>query len=361
MSITALMSVCAIAAMAISLGDLLFGNRLGLGGELEKGILSAGRLILLMTGFMVLAPALSETLAPVIAPFFAVIGCDPSAFAGVFMANDCGGAILAMGLALDPQAGLYNGFIVGSMLGTTVMGLVAMAIAFTTKRERPAAIVGLVAGIITIPIGSLTGGLVAGFDRMMVLRNTVPCLALSLVLTVALMVFKSKMIAVFDVFGKCMLAIAYIGLVVASIQSLLGIQLLKDSGNLKEIFYIIANISLFLAGILPFLAILRWVFRKPLEKFGTALRMTETDMAGMVATLANSLLTMSLLREMTPRGIVLNMAFITSASFVFGDHLAFTSQLAPEVVPAMVAGKLAGGVAAVVCAMLLCKHVELER
>jgi len=42
-----------------------------------------------------------------------------------------------------------------------------------------------------------------------------------------------------------------------------------------------------------------------------------------------------------------------SAAFVFGDHLGFTAGFAPEMLTAMIAGKLAGGVSAVAVAMWL--------
>ena len=49
------------------------------------------------------------------------------------------------------------------------------------------------------------------------------------------------------------------------------------------------------------------------------------------------------------------MAFVVSAAFVFGDHLAFTLSFSEAYVPAMVVGKLISGVAAVVVAGIMCK------
>ena len=47
------------------------------------------------------------------------------------------------------------------------------------------------------------------------------------------------------------------------------------------------------------------------------------------------------------------MAFAVSAAFVFGDHLGFTAGFAPEMLPAVILGKLAGGIAAVAVAFVL--------
>ena len=49
------------------------------------------------------------------------------------------------------------------------------------------------------------------------------------------------------------------------------------------------------------------------------------------------------------------MAFSVSAAFVFGDHLGFTAGFSPELLPAVVVGKLVGGISAVAVALLLSK------
>ncbi len=50
---------------------------------------------------------------------------------------------------------------------------------------------------------------------------------------------------------------------------------------------------------------------------------------------------------------MVNIAFAVSAAFVFGDHLGFTAGFAPEMLPAMIIGKLAGGISAVAVALFL--------
>jgi ethanolamine transporter len=56
---------------------------------------------------------------------------------------------------------------------------------------------------------------------------------------------------------------------------------------------------------------------------------------------------------MDDRGKVVNIAFAVSAAFVFGDHMGFTAGFAPEMLPAMIVGKLVGGVTAIAVALLL--------
>lgn len=100
-----------ISAVFFCLGaaDTLLGDRLGLGSAFRQGFAAVVDLLLLMTGFMALAPWLGTHLAPVITPVFSAVGCDPSLFASLFLSCDAGGAVLAAQIARTVPPGLYNG------------------------------------------------------------------------------------------------------------------------------------------------------------------------------------------------------------------------------------------------------------
>ena len=78
--------------------------------------------------------------------------------------------------------------------------------------------------------------------------------------------------------------------------------------------------------------------------------------AGLVASLANSIATFGMVKDMDRRGKVVNIAFAVSAAFVFGDHMGFTAGFAPEMLVPMIVGKLAGGVAAVAVALFVTRE-----
>ena len=73
----------------------------------------------------------------------------------------------------------------------------------------------------------------------------------------------------------------------------------------------------------------------------------------MVATLANNIPMFQLMKDMDPRGKVLNAAFAVSAAFVLGDHLGFTAGVERSMIAPMIAGKLTAGILAVVLAYFL--------
>ncbi len=158
--------IAIMAAFAV-LGalDWIFGNRVGLGPEFENGILSLGSLALSMVGIISLAPVLAGLLRPVVVPVYRVLGADPAMFAGTILACDMGGAPLAKELAGSPEAAKLGGLLVGAMLGATVVFTIPVALGILDPKDRPALAKGVLSGIVTIPVGVLVGGLVAGFSH----------------------------------------------------------------------------------------------------------------------------------------------------------------------------------------------------
>ena len=139
-------------------------------------------------------------------------------------------------------------------------------------------------------------------------------------------------------------------------EKLTGLVLIPGMAPLSDGITVVGDIAIVLAGAFPLVYVITKVFRKPLMKLGGLLGMNDVAAAGMVASLANSIPMFNRMHEMDNRGKVLNVAFAVSASFVFGDHLGFTAGFAPEMLSAMIVGKLVGGVTAVAAAMLLTRR-----
>lgn len=340
--ITALMLVFFVVGAV----DYIFNSRLGLGKEFEQGVMASGRLILCMAGFIVLAPLIAQKLGPVIAPVFRAFGIDPSMIAGMLLANDCGGAALAMELADSEQAGKFSGLIVGSMLGTVVMLSIPTLMAYAAEKERPSVIYGILCGVITIPFGCVTGGLAAGFPIGMVLQNTAPVLLLSLILLVLLLVFGGKIVPAFVVFGRLLMALAIFGLICGATECMTGKILFNGMGSLNEVFPVVGGISIYLAGAFTLLAVIRQLFSKWLFAAGRVLNINSTGVSALLLSLANALPPIMMIHEMDDRGRMFNVAFLVSAACLLGDHLAFTAQVAPEMCVPVIVGKAVGGVSA---------------
>ncbi len=339
--------------MVLGAIDRIIGNRFGLGEKFEEGIMAMGSLALAMIGIICLAPVLADLLRPVVVPVYALFGADPAMFAGTILANDMGGAPLAMELAESEEAGRFGGLIVGAMLGPTIVFTIPVALGIIEEGDRPYLARGVLAGVVTIPIGSFAGGLAAGFDLGMVVRNLIPIVLIAILIAVGLWKLPNGMVKGFTVFGKAVIVVITIGLAAAIVEELTGFVLIPGLAPIGDGFATVGAIAIVLAGAFPLVLVITKVFRGPLMKLGHLLGMNDIAAAGLVATLANNIPMFGMMKDMDGRGKVINVAFAVSAAFVFGDHLGFTAGFDAGMIFPMIVGKLVGGVTAVAVAMFL--------
>ena len=353
MSINEAIVYLMVIFMVLGAADRIIGNRFGLGEKFEEGITAMGSLALAMIGIICLAPVLADVLRPVVVPFYQLLGADPAMFAGTILANDMGGAPLAKELALTEQAGQFGGLIVGSMLGPTIVFTIPVGLGIIQAEDRPALATGVLAGVITVPIGSFAGGLAAGFPVMMVLRNLIPIALFAVLIALGLAFVPRGMVKGFQVFGRIVVILITVGLAAGIVQALTPLTLIPGLAPIEEGVSIVGSIAIVLAGAFPLVYVITKVFRRPLMALGRALGMNEVAAAGMVATLANNIPMFQMLHDMDRRGKIVNVAFAVSAAFVFGDHLGFTAGFDDAMIFPMIVGKLVGGVTAVAVALFL--------
>ena len=340
--------------------DRIIGNKFGLGKEFEEGILAMGSLAIAMIGIITLAPVLASVLKPIIVPIYTFLGADPAMFAGTILACDMGGGALAQELTTDPQAAALGSVLAGSMLGATIVFTIPVAMGILRTEDRPAMAKGILCGIVTIPIGVLVGGLVAGFPMGMVLRNLIPIVIIALLITLGLWRAEKWMVRGFAVFGKLIIGLITVGLGAAIVEGLTGYAIIPGMAPIEDGFETVGAIAIVLAGAFPLVFVVTKLLKKPLLGLGRLLGINDTAAAGLVASLANSIATFSLVKDMDNRGKVVNIAFAVSAAFVFGDHLGFAAGFAPEMLPAMIVGKLTGGITAIAVALLLTRKNDAE-
>ena len=306
-----------------------------------------------MVGIVSLAPVLATVLKPVVVPLYSFFGADPAMFAGTILASDMGGGALAMEMTEDYQAAMLGGVLNGSMLGATLVFTLPVAMGILREQDRPAMAKGILCGIVTVPVGVLVGGLAAGFPVGMVLRNLIPIVLIAVLIALGLWRAEQAMVRGFALFGKIVVIVVTLGLAAAIGEALTGVALIPGMAPISEGFETVGTIAILLAGAFPLVFLLTKLLRRPLMAAGRKLGINDAAAAGLVASLANSIATFGMVKDMNERGKVINIAFAVSAAFVFGDHLGFTAGFAPEMIGPMIIGKLVGGISAVTVAMWL--------
>ena len=353
----ALATIMAIFAVIGAL-DKIFGNRLKLGDEFEKGLSTLGPLSLSMLGMMTIAPALADLLIPVITPVANVFRFDPSALAGILIANDMGGAALADSIATDTVLGAFHGLCVASMLGATISFTIPVALRSAKEENHNDVLLGLLCGISTIPVGCFVSGLVMGINPLTVLINLAPAILISVIIVIGLLKLPKATIKVFSVFGRIISILITCGLALGIFQTLTGKTIIKNTAPLMESAATVFTICITLAGTFPLIAIISKLLKKPLSALGKKMELDDVSVVGLIATLANSIATLESADRMNRKGRIINLAFAVSAAFVFGDHLAFTLSYNSAYIVAVIVGKLVAGVTAIMVASVLSKKVK---
>jgi len=350
--------IMAIGILAGAL-DRIVGNKFGLGEKFEEGFNAMGPLALGMVGIITLAPLIAKILGPVIFPVFNLIHCDPAMFATI-LANDMGGYPLAMKLAQKQEAGLFAGLIVCSMLGCTLVFSIPVGLGLIENKDRPFFVRGLLIGLITIPFGSMVGGIVARFNLSMLLVNSVPTILLALGLILGLIYIPDRMIRGALIFGRIIVIVITVGLAAAAFQEVTKKVLIPGMAPIMDGIIVTGQIAVVLLGTFPALAIFTKALDKPLTSAGRMLGMDATGAAGIVITLANSIPVYKMMKDMNPKSKVVNVAWLVPATAALGDHLGFTAGVRPEMISAVVIGKLSAGVLAVVLCYWMCRDLSHE-
>ncbi|RBW68830.1 ethanolamine utilization protein EutH [Bacillus taeanensis] len=339
--------------------DKLIGNKLGLGQRFTDGFMTMGSLTLAMVGIISLAPVLAAILTPIISPVYGLVGADPAAFANTLLALDMGGYALAEEMAQSKDAELFSWVFLGTMMGPTIVFTIPVGLGIIAKKDQPFFAKGILLGLITVPIGCFVGGVTADLNMMVIIKNLIPTIILSIFISIGLWKYTEKMITGFSVFAKFIDIIAIIGLAAICVETFTGFVVIPNMTPLMEGIEIVAMIAVFLAGAFPMVTFITFLFKKPLRKMGALLGINETATAGLLASLAHNIPMLALLKNMDSRGKVINVAFAVSGAFVFGAHLGFTAGVNKEIVFAMIVGKLVGGLSAVLLAVIATqKRVE---
>lgn len=335
--------------------DRIFGNKFGLGTEFERGFQLFGAMALSMIGMIIIAPALAIWLKPVFEGFYQIFHIDPSVIPASLFANDMGGASLATEIAKDSKVGIYNAYVVSSMMGCVISFTIPFGASVVAPEKHKDMFFGFLCGIVTIPIGCFVAGFMCGLGFLQIIINLLPLIIISTLITVGIIFAPNMCVKILCGFGTFMKAIITIGLALGIFTVLTGKTLVPSFDTLDAGAKVCVNAAITLSGAFPFVYVVGKILKKPATAFGKKIGINSTSTLALITNLVSNSTTFGMMRDMDKKGVVLNSAFAVSAAFVFGSHLGFTMGLEPSAVAPMIVGKLVAGVASVVLAMLLYK------
>ena len=344
-----------------------------LGQQFVAGIDSIGPIFLPVAGIMASAPYLTAFVSAVFGPVYSAVGADPAMAATTFIAVDMG----------------------GYMAGATIVFSIPVALKMLEKRDRKYLALGVMSGLLAIPIGVLVASAIIAVSHPMVREvvstnadatyqlalswgqigvNLIPLIIICVALAAGLKFKPDAMIKGFIVFGRVMESALKIVFVLVVVEYFTGVwstlfgsfgfdPIIADEEDIFRALEVSGAIGMMLCGAFPMVYLIRRYLAKPLAKIGGAVGLSSDATAGLLAGSANVLALFSMVKDLRAKDKVICMAFAVCCAFLFGDHLSFTANFQPNLIVVVLAGKLAAGICAIVFAKLLAvkKAEQLER
>lgn len=332
--------------------DRLRGNAWGLGHKFESGFMLMGSMALSMAGMICLTPVLSQVLGYVIVPLYRLLGVDPAMF-GSLLAIDMGGYQLAKDLAQLPLLGSYAGLVASSIFGCTLVFTIPVGMGMIPKADRPLFAQGIMLGLAAMPVGLVIGGLLCGLSPLACLHQNLPILVLALLLLLGLWKIPNQLIKGFCLLAEGIRWLVTLGLVLAAVASMTGWNPVPGMAPIEDALATVASISVVLLGSLPVAELVRRLLSRPFTRLGHRLRLKPQSLTAMLVGLVSALPTLAMYPDMDARGKITAGAFLVSGTSLLAAHMAFTMSTEPGMLPAVMAAKLSGALAAVLLALCL--------
>jgi ethanolamine transporter len=333
--------------------DKLLNNRFGLGVKFDEGFKAMGSLALTIIGIYSLSPVIAKGILPLLGPLSTWMNVDPSVFVSSILATDLGAFNTSVEIARDPAIGVFNGAILASTLGATISFTVPVAINLITEDDFQYFAKGILAGIVTVPLGMVISGLMMNIGLGRIVWNLLPVGVFSLIIAYGLIKSQEKTMFVFRWLGKVILGISTFGLILGILDFSLGIVLIEGLISLEEATILVLSISIVLSGAYPMLFFLSRRLHRVLRLVTERYDIDDFSILGLFSSLASCLPMLGVYHEMNWKGKILNAAFAVSGAYVFGGQLGYVTSVAPQAVNAFIIGKLAAGISSIFVALYL--------
>ena len=347
-----------MAAGAILGGaDRMLGNRFGLGQRFEEAFRLLGSIALSMVGIVCLAPLLSGVLGTLATPIFRAVHMDPAVL-GSILAIDMGGYQMAMDLAEDPQMGRFAGIILSAIFGCTVVFTIPVGLGAIEQNDRPYFTRGILIGVGTMPVGILIGGLMLKLPVAGLIWNCLPVLLVSALLILGLLKKPEGMLRLFQRFAAGIGLLATAGLAIGGAEYMTGRNWIPGMTPLMDAMEIACSIAIVMLGSMPLAELIQKVMKKPFAWFGRHTGLNAVSTTGILIGMVSVMPALAMIPRMDRRGKVVCGAFVVCGASAFAAHIGFTLSVQPDMVSALLAAKLLGGLFGAVAALIFTRNLK---
>lgn len=340
--------------------DKLMNNKYGLGVKFDEGFKSMGGLALTIVGIYSLSPLIASASIPLLGPLANLLNADPSVFISSILATDLGAYNTSLQIAKNDSMVVFNGIMLAATLGATISFTIPVATNLISAKDFGFFAKGILAGIVTVPVGMILAGIMLKIPVSDVFFNLLPVVVFSMMVAYGLIKAQDKMVTLFGIVGKLVLGISTIGLLISIYSYTTGHILVEGMLPLEDAVILVFTIAVVLSGAYPMLYFMQRRLSRILRRISQRFDLDDYSILGLFSSLASCLPMMGVYHEMNWKGKMLNAAFSVSGAFVFGGQLGYVSSVSPNSVNAFIASKLAAGVAGMAVAAFLIK-LEIKK
>lgn len=324
--------------------DYLLGSPMKLGNKFEEGMKTMGALALGIIGLYSLSPALLSLLEPAAKVFSKVTHIDPSILPASIFAVDMGGYQLCTNITLNSKIGIFSAVVIASTLGTTISFTIPVACSLIQKEDQDFFAKGIMIGISTIPFGCLAGGIWMGINFLQLVWTLFPIFVLSIVLSIGLIKSPNGVINGFRYFGKFIMILSTLGIMLQGIHIIFGIKLVPTLVPFEDNMKLVGKITFILAGAYPMLEVLIRFLKNFFNRIARILGVDSISIVALVGNLASNLLVFGNLSRMNSKGKVICTSMGVSCAFVLGGQMAYVASVEPKMIGAYFITKIVSGI-----------------
>ena len=341
----------------LGLADRALGFKFGIGKEFLKGTDLMGLFALQCVGMICFAPVLAKLLIPVVSPIYSALGADPAMFAPNFIAVDAGGYAISTQMARDPMIGRWAGVCVGSLLGATLSFNIPVLFGLVGKENYRSFSIGALSAMISAPNGCIVGGLCCGIEISAILTNLIPVIIVAVIIAVGLLFVPDVVIRVFIIFAKFLMVVISIGLALALLKSMTGVELVEGVLPLGDGLLVAGSICFTCTGAICMVYALIKLAGKPIGKLGELIGLNDVALINTFIGFSTVAPGGACYNDMNPRGKVVFSTVACTAANILGAHMGFVAAQDPEMLPVLFVSKLSSAVVALPLAFFFAKRL----